>query len=174
MIGTMEEAQEIFKAPENRLPSGWDRIGTGGTRQVYRAPSGVVYKVCWDYEDDEPTHNDREHHNFNRIRRSGRLPQGWKVPDSHLHIFQTNLKRYDYKTKKPYEAPGRVSVLACEYVAGRLLSAWDDDITEQELNMLRESFAQVGLHDIDGGNAVQVEDTYYIIDAGEDMLTGEN
>jgi hypothetical protein len=55
VIGTMEEAQEIFKAPENRLPPGWDRLGTGGTRQVYRSPTGVVYKVCWDYEDDEPT-----------------------------------------------------------------------------------------------------------------------
>jgi hypothetical protein len=174
VIGTIEEAKEIFEAPENNLPPGWERIGTGGTRQVYRAPSGVVYKVCWDYEDDEPTHNDREHRNFNQIRRSGRLPRGWKVPDSHLHIFRSNLKRWDFKTKEQHERQTRVSVLACEYVAGRLLSAWDDDITEEKLAMLRESFAQVGLHDIDGANAVQVEDGYYIIDAGEDMITGDN
>lgn len=182
MIGTIEEAQAIYQVVSARhwdfdncpsLPDGWDHLGTGGTRQAYLSPSGVVYKICHDYDPDEPSHNDREAENFKAIKHSGRLPKGWKVPESHLHAFETNLKRFDYKSKQPYEDRARVSVLACDYVAGMQMSAWDE-VPEDDWNAMQQAFAQVGLRDTDGANAVKSHDGYYIIDAGEDMLTGDN
>lgn len=170
-LGTEEEAREIFGAvgdrflhePE-RVPGSWKYIGHGGTRSVYLSPSGVVYKISLDGGDDEPCSNDKEHTNFRRIKQSGRLPRGWRVPKSHLHVFTANYSRWNWETKKPEHRPGRVAVLACEYVPGKLIGGWDNKADEET----QDVFEAVGLNDWHGANTIQAADGIrYIIDAAE-------
>lgn len=174
-LGNMDEAMELWRAQDARMraendgtPPGWQYIGSGGTRIVYRAPSGVCYKICYEYDDDEDeTHNELEHKNMRRIAREGRLPNNWRVPKTHLHVFESHMANWDFHSRKRKQRPCRVVILACEYVEGTPIgfSAPKSDRDEMET-----AFATVGLYDVGGANAVKCEDgTRYIVDAAEIM-----
>lgn len=174
MIGTLEEAQEIFDAVGDRwnldyraenCPEGWTFLGSGGTRSVYLSPSGVAYKVCHNYEDEEtPNYNEVEHYNFEVIRKHHTLPGKWRVPMSHIHQFNGRYKRYNAKTFKAEPVITRIAVLACEYVKGETFT-WDDP---EDMCVV---FAHVGLFDTVRSNAMKGDDGYrYIVDAAEEFL----
>lgn len=176
MIGTLEEARALFDAVGDRWndgypPPGWKHLGSGGTRAAYLSPSGVVFKVCHEYEDDEKSHNEREHENFKKIVRCGKLPGNWRVPRSYLHHFQTEVQRWNYSTKAKEVQPTRVVILACDYIAGQEIGGWAEGWDECDMEEMERAFLAVGLHDVGGGNAVRCADgTHYIIDAAEDAL----
>lgn len=178
MIGTLDEAQEIFELNERawrnaehlQLPEGWTFVGSGGTRRVYRSPSGVAYKVNYYHAEDEPTPNDLEHNNFRRIAREGKLPGNWKVPRSHVYRFRANLSRYTWEAGviEKSDCPTEVAVLACDYIDGKLvggLTHEDSDYQHAEV-----VFAKIGLCDLGGKNVVKTPEHYYIVDAAEDMV----
>jgi hypothetical protein len=80
LIGTLDEAQEIFELNERlpgptpitrNLPEGWEFIDSGGTRRVFRGPSGICYKVNYEDREGKPNYNDLEHRNFRRIDQEG-------------------------------------------------------------------------------------------------------
>lgn len=180
MIGTLAEAQKIYRAVGDHLrggipPRGWREIGAGGTRHCYLSPSGVVYKLCYVYEDDDPTVNDREQVNFDKIRNCGKLPNNWRVPKSHLHAFRTNISRFNRRLQKEVVVPGRVAVLACEYIPGKRLGSMCKDVSGDEWWDMETAFRAVGLSDTGGANAIRATDgTHYIIDAGEEgVLIGK-
>lgn len=170
MIGSLAEAQEIFDAVGDRwnidydpsaCPEGWTFLGSGGTRSVYLSPSGVAYKVCHTYEDDdEPSYNDVEHYNFEIIRKYGKLPNRWRVPQSHIHCFNGRYKRYNHKTFKAELGTAKITILACEYIKG--VSFHDDP---EDMDAV---FDSVGLFDTVRSNAVKGDNGYrYIVDAAE-------
>lgn len=180
LIGTLDEAMELWESQFDRVcgnsngaPPGWKYVGSGGTRVVYKSPSGVCYKVCYEYDDEEDeTHNEVEHKNMRRIDREGKLPKGWRVPKTHLHIFQGHVKRWDYHMRKPKQQPARVVILATDYIDGELVG-WS--ATEDDQNEMSNAFSAVGLCDTGGDNAVKAKDgTRYIIDAAEWMPPEEN
>lgn len=174
MIGTLAEAQEIFEAVGDRwkidydpydVPEGWKYLGMGGTRSVYLSPSGVAYKVCHEYSDDEPNANEVEHYNFDVIRKYHSLPGKWRVPVSHIHQFEGQYKRYNYKTFKAEPVVARITILACEYVKGQTFT-WDDDAEDMHV-----VFARVGLFDTVRSNAMKSDNgDRYIVDAAEAYL----
>lgn len=166
-LGTEEEAREIFEAlgdrfltaPDTDTPAGWKHLGSGGTRMAFLSPSGVVYKLEFDADDYD---NVLEHNNFRKIK--GKLPKGWRVPKSHLHVFLANMTKWDYNTRNKVTKTCYVSVLACEYIEGQLVGGWRNRATDTD----KEVFQSVGLYDWHGANAVRTTNgTTYIIDAGE-------
>lgn len=172
MIGTVEEAQEIFDAVGRPVaglpPAGWREIGAGGTRHCYLSPSGVVYKICYNNGDERPGYNEREHDNLEKIRNGGKLPKGWRVPKSHLHSFRSNIERWNVRLQKEEVVPAQVSVIAMEYISGKRLGSMCDNISGNDWWDMEEAFKAVGLHDTGGANAIKAEDgTRYIIDAAE-------
>lgn len=178
-LGSLDEAIELWKAQEGRVkgdndgtPVGWQFVGSGGTRVVYKSPSGICYKVCYEYDDDDETHNEVEHKNMKRIAREGKLPNGWKVPKTALHIFEGNFRRWDYHMRKPKYKKGRVVILATEFVDGTPLN-WAAPEVERE--KMYSAFEAVGLNDTGGANAIKAKDgTYHIVDAAEWMSPEEN
>lgn len=173
-VGTLDEAMELWEAVRGRSfggncnpPEGWEYVGSGGTRAVYRSPTGVCYKICHEYEETDTSHNDVEHVNFRRIEREGKLPPNWRVPRSRLHVFAANMHRWDYHLKREIQRPGRVAVIACDFISGTELG-WR--MPEEDREEMYSAFDAVGLHDTGGANAVMREDgTYFIIDAAERM-----
>jgi hypothetical protein len=173
-VGTLDEAMELWESVRGRSygnnaepPEGWEYIDSGGTRMVFKSPTGVCYKVCHEYEGYDKSHNDVEHNNFRRIEREGKLPKNWRVPKSRVHVFSANMRRWDYHMKREIVRPGRVAVLACDFISGEALG-WRS--TDEDQAALQKAFSAVGLHDTGGYNAVRCEDgTHYIIDAAELM-----
>lgn len=177
MIGTLEEAQEIFEAVGGPIagfpPAGWQEIGAGGTRHCYLSPSGVCYKICYNSGSDRPSYNEREQVNLEKIRMSGKLPVGWRVPKSDLHFFRSNIERWNMQLQKEEVVPTQVCVIAMEYIPGKRLGSMSD-VTGDEWWDMEQAFMAVGLSDTGGANAIKHADgTRYIIDAAEDgMLIG--
>lgn len=181
-LGSLAEAKEIFDAvgdsfrqDHEAVPPGWTYVSSGGTRKVYLSPTGIAYKVCYDYSDDEhePTWNDLEYLNLKRIRREGKLPPGWKVPRTQLHVFQDNITRWVWTNKKEESVRCRVTILAMDYIYGQTVGGWDNEGTPESLSM-EEAFRRVGLGDVGGKNAIKTpEGDHYIIDAAEEMLPEE-
>lgn len=175
MIGSEAEAREIFEAVGDRwnidydpqaCPEGWTFLGSGGTRSVYLSPSGVAYKVCHTYEDEEPNYNDIEHYNFELIRKHVKLPELWRVPDSHKHCFNGRYKRYNYKTFAPEQTVAKITILACEHVKGSPFS-WEDSVDD-----MHKAFDAAGLFDTTRSNAMKGDNGYrYIVDAAETFLS---
>lgn len=154
MIGTLEEAEKAYEIVHGGIPApeGWNNIGRGATRSVYRSPSGAVYKVCWGYRPGINA-NDREHERFREIKESGKLKNGWRTLETYPHKFGREYAGMGFKQTD------EITVLACEYVEGEL-APWDKDV--------HYIFTSVGLCDIGGANWIREADgTHVIIDAGE-------
>jgi hypothetical protein len=179
MLGSLEEAQEIYEAVgqawfrgEGEVPPGWSFIGSGGTRRVYLSPSGVAYKVCHHYEDDDQSNNELEYKNFRRIQREGKLPGNWRIPRSYLHKFRGNVSRYNHKTHKEETVPTDITILALDYIDGEGIGGHITPPPEkqQATDEAGVVFSKIGLNDLGGKNVIKSGDTYYIIDAAERML----
>lgn len=172
-LGSLDEAKEIYEFYSNRqwdddfdifdCPRQWEYIGDGSSRIAYRAPSGVVYKVQR-YADD--TYNCQEHANFEYIRKSGRLPMGWRIPTSALFIFEAMIVGFDRKTRTVLPQPGIVAVIALEFIEGKPVGYGDYDERERMLRGMNT----IGLFDGARGNALRIENGFCIVDAGEGYL----
>mgnify|MGYP003577083406 CR=1 FL=1 len=178
-LGTVEDARIIFDAVELGwhnaddviLPDGWSFVGSGGTRRVYRSPSGVVYKVEYSYGDGELSWNEMEYENFRRIKQEGNLPGDWRVPRSYLHTFRANIAKWEYPSRKKVESEVSVGILACEYIKGRPVGGWClPDPQQKEKEEATVVFSKIGLNDLGGQNVILTDEgNYYIIDAAERM-----
>lgn len=172
--GDYWEAKELYDAvgmgyknSGDGTPEGWKYLGSGGSRAAYLSPTGICYKVCHEYPPEDESLNDVEHKNFERIAREGKLPPKWRVPKSHLHVFEGTVRRWDYHMRERKTKPVRIAILACEYVPGEVLSYTADRETRVAVE---KAFFAVGLSDTGGANAVRQGDgTHYIIDAAEWM-----
>lgn len=118
-IGTRALAREILEwsfDTTRRMPSGWEKAGSGSFRSVYlHKPTNVVYKVQ-DY-------TMRGYANKSELRTIKRLRSGtndgWLTP--HLRI--PNATGYTF---------GDDVVLAMEYVEGRSMPVWDGTDNAEE------------------------------------------
>lgn len=170
MIGSMEEAKEIWDYytnqqytddfDETRSPDGWSYVGDGSSRIAYLSPSGVVYKVQR-FADDE--FNADEHVNFAYIRQSGKLPDGWRIPDSSLYQFTAIVMTMDYQRREPVPSLGDVKVIALEFIEGVPIGYQDYAIRREML----EGMEKVGLIDGARGNTLLTSEGFCIVDAGE-------
>lgn len=43
---------EYYKGKNRLIPSGWEFLGQGSTRNAYRGPDGIVYKLAHDSDND--------------------------------------------------------------------------------------------------------------------------
>lgn len=172
MIGTLAEAQEIFAVVGDRWlktrppPPDWKKIGSGRSRTAYLSPSGIVYKICHVYDDYTMNYNELEERNFKWLRVHRKLPKGWSVPECSLHAFEATFTRWSHKAGTTVNTPGRVTVMASEYVDGEHLY----DYNSPDAERMCEVFALIGLTDDYGGNVKKSEGICYIIDAGEELL----
>lgn len=173
-MGSLDEAIQLWEAQRGRTrgendgtPEGWEYVGSGGTRVVYKAPSGVCYKVCHNYDDEDESHNDVELRNMKRIEREGKLPPKWRLPKMQLHVFPGQQRRWDFRMQKESFKSGRIAILATEYIEGEELS-WQSPTTERAKQ--EAAFDAVGLSDTGGANAIKAKTgEYYIVDAAEWM-----
>jgi hypothetical protein len=168
LIGSMTEAREIYEACWNRwdnfyspynCPKGWEFIGQGSTRTVYRAPSGFLYKLCDSYEDDWPSVNDVENWNWSRLE----LPDGYWFPQHQLYVFNSWVARFNYTKKDSETFWGRVAIMAVEYVEGVTPPRYDRERVEAEVEA-------IGLFDTARGNIIKTSTGFCIVDAGEGYL----
>lgn len=181
MIGTLDEAQEIFELNERawanadylQLPEGWEFIDSGGTRRVFRGPSGICYKVNYEDREGKPNYNELEHRNFRRIDQEGKLPRDWRVPRSHIHRFRANLERWEWtgNTRIRVRKSTEVTVLACDYVEGKMIGGYSTTAEDPDHQNAEVVFAKIGLNDLCGDNVIKTDEHYYIVDAAETMLS---
>lgn len=177
-LGSLEEAQEIFDAvgdhfkpgwSERDVPEGWVWLGSGGSRNAYLSPSGVVYKIQHDSSEAETPWNRMEIGQFARIRKERSLPPSWRVPKTHLYSFRTTYTRYNRKLRKEVVEPGTVHIVAMEYVAGQAVGC---GASTEDRKFMAAGFDAAGLFDSGGANAIKALDgSWYIIDAGESEST---
>lgn len=118
-IGTRAHAREILEWSFNmtrRMPSGWEKAGSGSFRSVYlHKATSVVYKIQ-DY-DMRGYANKSELRAVKRLR-SG-TNDGWLTP--HLRI--PNATGYTF---------GDDLVLAMEYVEGKSMPVWNGSSEAEE------------------------------------------
>lgn len=175
-LGSVAEAKELYDKVGDMFslddptsaPPGWTFVGQGGSRRVYRGPSGVCYKI--EYPPCDPEYddkwNEREHENFGRIRQAGNLLPGWRVPKSHLHHFRGTYTRYNNQTRKREKVETPVTMLAIEYIEGEAVGGWKEPMDGD----IKAGFRKVGLADVYGKNAIKCPDgTVVIIDAAETL-----
>lgn len=173
-VGSLDEAMELWEYYQDRTkgngdgtPPNWEYLGSGGTRVAYKSPTGVCYKVCYEYDEDDQTYNEVEHKNMQRIRREGKLPNGWKPLRTYLHVFESHQRKWDYHMRTQKTNTLRVVILACDYIEGQAI-CWLS--APAEMNEMHRAFAACGLTDTGGANAIRANDgTYYVIDAAEFM-----
>lgn len=177
-VGSLEEAQEIFKwYNENNLkdtfsyhnpPPNWEYIGNGSSRVAFRSDvTGAVYKILR-WEDDN--YNVQEHANFEYLRKSGKIPLGWSVPNSTLYRFHTMIVKPDvdfWRSEKYTETPGVATVIALEHIDGEPINYDDNGVTRARMYNGLES---MGLIDGARGNVLRTKDGFCVVDAGEGFL----
>ncbi len=108
MIGSLEEASVLAAWEPEYYPDGsfdwlppedgWEYIGEGSERIVWRAPSGTIYKIEHDGEEGA---NSSEMENIDRL--SLIHCPGWRLPKATLYQF-----------------PTLPDILAMEYVEGHI------------------------------------------------------
>ncbi len=141
MIGTQAEAELIYRRRKTGwgpTPKGWKKIGQGSYRDVYLAPSGVVYKL--EKVNYFTEANVKEFENYRRIK--SKRVRGWKVPKTQLFMVDSN------------------PVIAMEFVDGE---KHKDDC--ECFEHVDEYFAKIGLADSHCGQYVtHTSGKRYIVD----------
>lgn len=86
-IGDLESAMLIYQADRKAdVPNGWNRVGSGCYRNVYRCPNGVVYKVCKSiYKSSED--NVVENIAYRKIVQENLTKEGWRVAPVDSYSF---------------------------------------------------------------------------------------
>lgn len=173
MIGTLDEAKEIYEAiskayvkernVETSAPEGWSYIGSGSSRMCFQSPSGTVYKIER-YADED--YNIHEQVNFDHIRKNVALPEGWRIPESTLHQFEAITYKYTGWNRPPEAVQAVVNVIALEFVKGEPISYSDEDLRAQ----MRRGMDTIGMIDGARGNVLKTKDGFCIVDAGEEIL----
>ena len=162
MIGNQEEANAIAECDTlyNECPDGWEYVGAGTFRQVFRAPSGVVYKKEIIPRGNNGAGNRSEYKNLCNIRE---IPvAGWRIPDFELYVTEDGMP-----------------IIAMEFIDGAFeeeayCDPYGDGFCEcsrsggECVNVLLEiPAAHWGLTDVHNENVLVEEDgTRVLIDAG--------
>jgi uncharacterized protein YbdZ (MbtH family) len=182
-LGSLDEAKEIYEAItgysdssfEDRAPEGWKFVGKGGTRACYRSPDGVLYKVCHRYYEDRHNNNDIESENYSFIKKSGKVPKGWRLPRHEAYRFVARHKRWSYDANDEIEVDASITVLAVELVKGKtyyeLANNLDPAGYRNLSSEVNNAFWAVGLDDAYMGNAMQCSNGFkWYVDVAESFL----
>lgn len=173
-IGNAELARQIYRLDskfwDNQTvtrKAGFKHIGSGGTREVYRGPDGVAYKVG-----DEEC-NLREAKASRQFRKSVRLAK------MDIVVPRARTYRVDggyFVCAMEYVPPGR-KLVQCESYTGHYASLNEDknyDPTKCDCKPRgRECFGKVmkfmddfGIDDMFSGNVIYSGKKFHIIDLG--------
>lgn len=158
MLGSLDEAKTAVSF--KRCPgAGWARVGDGSTRIVWRAPSGVCYKVnnvgYGARYIGSMSANEVESRNFAQILKNGTLPPGWHIPEHYLWTFKHKGCQH--------------AVLAVEYLAGE-----SPEYDSKEYREFVEALDATGMSDGASVNCMIMPDgRKYLIDGAEGYLIGD-
>lgn len=153
MLGSLEEAKTAVSF-RKRPGAGWSMAGDGSTRNVWRAPSGVCYKVNTGYGVryiGSMSANEVENKNFAQIRKNGTLPPGWHIPEHYLWTFREH------------------AVMAVEYLDGECAEYGSEEYRE-----FVTALEATGMSDGASYNCMVMPDgRKYLIDGAEGYLIGD-
>lgn len=147
MIGNYEDAKlihdwvydsgECYGRPmvveDGKAPEGWDYIGQGTFRSVWRSPGGVAYKV--QHQKRSMQSNDEEYANLEQAR-SCDLPEMVRLPEAALFDF------------------GDVSIIAMELIDGPRLFDYDGPDEDDYYDAIHACQAILRLDDLHDENCV--------------------
>lgn len=128
-------------------PLGWEFLGVGSFRSVWRSPDGVAYKVQHDkgYGNNG---NEQEYENLLRAQKC-ELPDGVRLPRGFLFT------------------EGDYTVMAMEAVDGVTLDDYRGNLRDMFYNMLSVCESALKLWDLHGDNAMVDENgTLVLVDFG--------
>jgi hypothetical protein len=151
----MEEAKLIYQYKYDRrrgAPKGWKKLGSGAYRTAYLSPTGIVYKIAFDYYEEGSRYtnnNDEEFNNYLDIARKNLSFRGWRIPKLYAYTWIDDLSNL------------KITVNAMEYVEGEHEKKKGDEAYDE----FEHVFGRFGLYDCQPANWVLSPSGHrYIVD----------